>query len=127
MFPNRFGKDIVCFQNHQHFRFTYIVIHQVLVWKTLLLFIHWTNSPRPVEGSFDFRSVCPSIRLSILMSFCNTVVLGIALYFFIIFCMNWEIKCSWGSGCSVGPSTGSEGTRGQGPWKFTVISFKLLW
>ena len=39
-----------------------------------------------------------------------------------VLCMNWEIRCSSGSGCTVGPSMGSEETRGQ---KVTTFSLKL--
>ena len=43
------------------------------------------------------------------------------------FCMNWEIKCIWGSGCTVRPSMGSERPEGKALEKFTVLNLKLVW
>ena len=40
--------------------------------------------------------------------------------------MNWEIKHSWGSGCTVSLSIGSGGPVGKAYEKFTLFSLKLV-
>ena len=41
--------------------------------------------------------------------------------------MNWEIKHSWGSGCTVSLSIGLGGPVGKAYEKFTLFSLKLVW
>ena len=41
--------------------------------------------------------------------------------------MNWEIKCSWGSGCIVSPLNGSvKDHGGKAPEKIKIFSLKLV-
>ena len=42
-------------------------------------------------------------------------------------CVNWEIKCNWGSERTVSPSMGSGGPGGEALEKVTIFSLKLVW
>ena len=42
------------------------------------------------------------------------------------FCMNWETKCSWGSGCTVNSLVVSRGPGGKALEKFTIFSLKYI-